>query len=128
MVSILLGSHGYFAKEALASAEMIVGKQENVGVFSLEEQMDLEMIVEEARNQFDMLEKSNGVLILTDILGGTPSNVAMIIQRKNPNTNVLTGFNLPIIIEALLNREQNLEQLVTYLVEAFPSTLQNITK
>jgi PTS system mannose-specific IIA component len=128
LVGILLGSHGYFAKEALASAEMIVGNQENIASFSLEEQMDLEATILSAQESYQSLDKSSGVLILTDIQGGTPSNVAMVIQRKNENTYALAGFNLPLLIEALLNREKNVTNLVSYLEELFPATLSNLSK
>lgn len=128
MVGILLGSHGYFAKEALASAEMIVGNQENIASFSLEEQMDLEATILSAQESYQSLDRTSGVLILTDIQGGTPSNVAMVIQRKNENTYVLAGFNLPLLIEALLNREKNVTDLVSYLEELFPATLSNLSK
>jgi PTS system mannose-specific IIA component len=128
LVGILLGSHGYFAKEALASAEMIVGNQENIASFSLEEQMDLEATILSAQESYQSLDKSSGVLILTDIQGGPPSNVAMVIQRKNENTYALAGFNLPLLIEALLNREKNVTNLVSYLEELFPATLSNLSK
>ncbi|WP_207871936.1 PTS system, mannose-specific IIA component [Enterococcus sp. DIV2402] len=128
MVGILLGSHGYFAKEALASAEMIVGNQENIASFSLEEQMDLEATILSAQESYQSLDRTSGVLILTDIQGGTPSNVAMVIQRKNENTYALAGFNLPLLIEALLNREKNVTDLVSYLEELFPATLSNLSK
>lgn len=128
MVGIMLGSHGYFAKEALTSAEMIAGNQTNVVTFSLEEQMDLEATIVRAQEAYQSLDKTDGVLILTDILGGTPSNVATIIERKNVNTYLLAGFNLPIVIEALLNRERSVEELVVYLEELFPTTLSNLSK
>lgn len=126
MFGILLGSHGHFAKEALKSAEMIIGEQKNVASFSLEENMDLEMTIKKAQEAYTSLDTTDGVIILTDIVGGTPSNVANVIQKKNKNTYVLSGFNLPILLQIFLNREQTAEQIVKQVKEMFPTTLADL--
>ncbi|GMA09318.1 hypothetical protein GCM10025886_24710 [Tetragenococcus halophilus subsp. flandriensis] len=127
MIALLLGSHGKFAKEALESAKMIVGEQENTTSFSLEENMDLKMTIDSAQDAFNTLNTSEGVLLLTDIMGGTPTNVSTVIHKKNPNTRLLAGFNLPILVEALLNRSMELDELVDYLKEQFPGTLSDVS-
>ncbi|MGM0212863.1 PTS sugar transporter subunit IIA [Enterococcus sp. AZ109] len=127
MSAILLGSHGNYAVEALKSAEMIIGEQTNVSSFSLSETMDLAMTIEAAQKSFDRLEKEQGTLILVDLMGGTPANVATIIKRKNPNVRLLTGFNLPLLIETFMNREtKNLDELTEYLKSQFTLTLTEI--
>lgn len=123
MIAILLGSHGEFAKSAVESVEMIIGKQENVAVFSLLETMDLQGTIEMAQQAFDSLDRSEGMLILTDIMGGTPANVATILKRKHEEVYLLTGFNMPLLIEALLNREKDLSELVKSLKQLFPNSL-----
>lgn len=123
MIAILLGSHGEFAKSAVESVEMIIGKQENVAVFSLLETMDLQGTIEMAQQAFDSLDRSEGTLILTDIMGGTPANVATILKRKHEEVYLLTGFNMPLLIEALLNREKDLSELVKSLKQLFPNSL-----
>lgn len=127
MIALLLGSHGNYAKEALKSAEMIIGEQNNVACFSLSETMDLAMTIEEAQKAFELLEKKSGTLILVDIMGGTPGNVATIIKKKNSQVRLLTGFNLPLLIEALMSREsKNLDELTNYLKEQFVVSLIEI--
>ncbi|MCJ7841608.1 PTS sugar transporter subunit IIA [Lederbergia sp. NSJ-179] len=127
MFGILLGSHGHFAEEALKSAEMIIGEQKNVASFSLEENMDLEMTITKAQEAYASLDATDGVIILTDIVGGTPSNVANVIQKKNENTYVLSGFNLPILLQIFLNREQVADQVVKQVKEMFPTTLADLS-
>ncbi len=127
MIAILLGSHGNYAKEAIKSTEMIVGEQENIEAFLLNETMDLTMTIQAAKKAFDQLEKGSGTLILVDIMGGTPSNVATILKKKNSNVRLLSGFNLPLLIEACLNRNtKTLDELTNYLKEQFAASLLEI--
>lgn len=128
MIAILLGSHGNFAKEALASAQMIAGEQANVATFSLQEEMDLTMTITAAQEAFNALDDTAGVLILTDIMGGTPANVGAVLHKKNANTRLLTGFNLPTLIEALLSRAtMDLEELTAHLKDQFPATMSDLS-
>lgn len=128
MIAILLGSHGNFAKEALASAQMIAGEQANVATFSLQEEMDLTMTITAAQEAFNALDDTAGVLILTDIMGGTPANVGAVLHKKNANTRLLTGFNLPTLIEALLSRTtMDLEELTAHLKDQFPATMSDLS-
>lgn len=127
MIAILLGSHGNYANEALKSTEMIVGEQENTQTFVLDETMDLDMTIQAAQKAFDRLEKESGTLILVDIMGGTPSNAATVLKKKNNNIRLLTGFNLPLLIDACLNRNiKTLDELTDYLKEQFDASLLEI--
>lgn len=126
MIAILVGSHGNYAKEALKSAEMVIGEQKNTAYFTLTEMMDLSMTIEVAEVAYQSLDKETGTLILTDIVGGTPTNVATVLKKKGKNISLLAGFNMPLLLEALLNREQELEELVVYLKELFEGTLTEI--
>lgn len=124
MVAIVLGSHGYYAKEALNSVQMIIGEQDNTGYFSLLESMDLSSTIEEANAVFDSLDKSQGVLFLTDIVGGTPNNVANVIMKRNSNVKVVAGFNLPLLIEIFLNRDKGLADLIVHIEEVTHDLIQ----
>lgn len=126
MIAILVGSHGNYAKEALKSAEMVIGDQSNTASFTLTETMDLAMTIEEAQNAYHSLDNEAGTLILTDIVGGTPTNVAAVLKKKEENVSLLAGFNMPLLLEALLNREKELDDLVYYLKELFEDTLTEI--
>ena len=75
-VAVILASHGYLAKEALRSAEMIVGKQDNCAYLAVTEDLNLEQAKEQMNRMYDELDTSKGTIILCDILGGTPSNVS----------------------------------------------------
>ncbi|WP_444641254.1 PTS sugar transporter subunit IIA [Caproiciproducens sp. R1] len=98
----VLLSHGNYAIEALKSAEMIMGKMTDfsaIGLFpgmgsdDLEEALETELAAPAAKSK----EK---VLILTDVPYGTPSNVSLHFAAKNPKVTVISGFNLPLVINA----------------------------
>lgn len=127
-VAVILASHGFFAKEALRSAEMIVGKQQNCAYLAVKEDMNLE----QAKNQMEKLlinlDTSKGIIILCDILGGTPSNVSGAFCLKHENTLVLSGLNLPMLLDLFTNRNRNLNELAESLEKSYKMGFQNISE
>lgn len=98
-MKLILASHGPFAKSILVSAEMIIGKIQNAVAFSLTKEMgpnDLEKLLVE---EISKTPESENIVIGLDLLGGTPSNVATKLMLRYPNIDVLTGINLPMVIE-----------------------------
>ena len=96
-VFIMMMNHGRFGEELRASAELIVGTLEQVEAVSLTAGTSIEEYYEKAEA---LIQASRGkVLILTDLIGGTPCNAAMMLREKY-NAKVLCGVNLPMLIEA----------------------------
>ena len=85
-IGIILISHGHFAKYAMDSAEMIVGKQENYKVISVTDDKDLEDVLRELEDSYKILSKDREVIVLADIFGGTPCNATsrLILNRDRP--------------------------------------------
>jgi PTS system mannose-specific IIA component len=108
-IAIILISHGEFAKYAMDSAQMIVGKQENYEVVSVTNNKDLENVIEEVKEAYKKLKNGREVLILADIFGGTPSNASSTILLEGADVVVYTGFNLAVLLELLLCRELPIE-------------------
>lgn len=98
---ILVLTHGNAGEALVKSAEMIISTLENVQAFSLLPGMSPEEFIEIVKVHLDTLRK--GVLILTDLFGGTPFNVAMALS-KNYDINVVSGVNIAMIIEGDLLR------------------------
>lgn len=95
-------SHGEVAQEMLHSCEMIVGKLVHVNALSLIPGMSVETFLAKAK---EVLQKNEGeTLILSDLYGGTPSNVALMLTRVC-NAQAITGLNLAMLIEAVMMRE-----------------------
>lgn len=113
-VTYILASHGKFAEELLHSAEMIVGKTEQVYTLSLLPETTFEEFLAEAKS---ILEKTDGpVIALADLFGGTPANVLTNLTRSY-DLEVVTGLSLPMFIELYLEAQQDILKDVSLYVE-----------
>ncbi len=99
-LNIVIGTHGRFGKELIKSAEMIVGKMENVKSVSLLPMMSFEVFMQQVNSV--LLDLEGPVLALVDMYGGTPCNVFTALTKKYHH-NVITGLNLPMLIDLYLN-------------------------
>ncbi|OCN04886.1 hypothetical protein A4S06_09880 [Erysipelotrichaceae bacterium MTC7] len=129
-IHIIVSSHGLFAQEARNTAEMIIGhKQENVDVVSVTEGRSFDECLEEMSAKVDSSkEKYEGTLILTDIFGGTPSNIASHMVLIKENVQVYSGLSIPILLELLLTKPQTLAEAKTVVENAYANSLTDITK
>ncbi|MEM7662550.1 MAG: PTS sugar transporter subunit IIA [Pseudomonadota bacterium] len=98
MIGIVVVSHGKLARELVAAAEHVVGVQEHFRAISIEADDDMEarraQIIETAK----ACDQGSGVIILTDMFGGTPSNLAISVMPKG-EIEVIAGVNLPMLIK-----------------------------
>jgi PTS system mannose-specific IIA component len=104
MVGLLLVSHGKIAESFLEVSREIVGTVEGVRVVSLPEPIDEEKVMEDIRRARKEIDRGKGILILTDMFGGTPANLCFSLL-EDPMVEVLTGMNLPMILQLLSSRE-----------------------
>ena len=107
-MGVILASHGFFAKEALNSLEMIQGDFSNARVVSLFPGMSLADFVIKIEEKIEELDTTNGLLIICDIFGGTPSNAAAMILMKYQRKDyyAFAGFKLGILLELSNFREK----------------------
>lgn len=118
MIGILVITHGDFSKGIVQSMELICGKQEALDTLSLNIEDDVEELAQSVCRQAVNLDQGEGVLILTDMLGGSPSNVAARILLR-PGISCVTGVNLPMLIEAVGSRDCcSLAELVSLCMES----------
>ncbi len=104
-------SHGQVANELVAAAEAVVGDLSHIAAVSIGWHDDVEMAQDEIRRAIDNVSTGNGVLILTDMFGGTPTNIAAMFLKEN-EVEIVTGVNLPMVIKlASTNREMTLHEL-----------------
>ncbi|WP_045855201.1 PTS sugar transporter subunit IIA [Raoultella terrigena] len=122
---ILVISHGGFGRELVKSCEMILGKMDNVYCFSLEPGMAPEQLMDDISELLSAAPEN--IIIFTDIYAGTPSNVAAIFAKLR-GYPVICGMNLPMLIEAEMQREEmTLSELVSRIIEAGNGSIKNIT-
>lgn len=98
MIGIVVVSHGKLARELVAAAEHVVGPQENFEAISIEADDDMEARREQIIETALACDQGKGVIILTDMFGGTPSNLAISVMPKG-KIEVLAGVNLPMLIK-----------------------------
>jgi PTS system mannose-specific IIA component len=104
MVGILLVSHGTIAESFLSVAREILGDTEGILAFGLPEPLQEEKVIEEIQQAKKTLDQGEGMLILTDMFGGTPCNLSLSFL-EDEQIEVLTGMNLPMILKILSARE-----------------------
>lgn len=110
MKDIILVSHGDMAKGVKHSLEMITGKQKSVHVVSLKEDGDDKQFESDL---LKIISKLNGKkLIIADLLGGTPCNVALTQYSEDDDVDIIAGMSLPLVVEATLNKQATTKDLI----------------
>jgi len=98
MIGLVLVTHGRLAEEFVAATEHVVGPQDNVRTVCIGPDDDMERRRGEIMQAVEDVDSGAGVILLTDMFGGTPSNLAIsIIDRAN--VEVIAGMNLPMLIK-----------------------------
>ncbi|MEM9495594.1 MAG: PTS sugar transporter subunit IIA [Pseudomonadota bacterium] len=98
MIGLVVVTHGRLAEEFLSAAEHVVGPQEQVKSVSIGPDDDMEKRREDILAAAQAVDGGDGVIILTDMFGGTPSNLAIAVMEK-ANAEVVAGVNLPMLIK-----------------------------
>ena len=110
MVGVILVTHGQFGKHLLEAAQTILGPQEQCADIAVEGAVDMATLLADLKSTVKRMEKGDGVIILTDMFGGTPSNISLSLLQPG-KVDVLTGVNLPMLLRILGMRDQDLPQL-----------------
>lgn len=129
MIGCIVTGHGEFAPGLSKALTMIAGKQENFQVIAFEEGLALDTYEENIRATLEgLLSETEGVLIFTDLLGGTPFRTAMMASSTFENVEILTGTNLPMLIEIGLMRtfESDVKSLAKRAVEVGTEGIQHV--
>ena len=105
MINIILASHGDLAKGILMSAEMIVGKQNNLEVVTLNPNDSPSDFKQQLIDKINCFEDKRQVLFLVDLWGGTPFNQISSYIADKPEYGLISGLNLGMLSECLLTRD-----------------------
>ena len=98
MIGLVLVTHGNLAVELVAALEHVVGPQPNTACVCIGPDDDMEQRRQDILDSVAEVDKGNGVIVLTDMFGGTPSNLAISIMDK-AKVEVIAGVNLPMLIK-----------------------------
>jgi PTS system mannose-specific IIA component len=129
MISVIIGTHGIFSEEILKSAEMIFGAQENVGSVTFKPGEGIENLIEKYNTLIAELDSTDGVLFMVDLFGGSPFNAASIIAMQHENMEIVTGVNLPMILEVLGSRDfLSISELLTIAETSGKEAVKTLSK
>lgn len=98
MIGALITTHGNLGNELIKAAELIKGPLDDILHVSVDQTKNVEDLKKEISNAIKKLDKGKGVLILTDLFGGTPSNISLSFIKEG-KVEVLTGVNLPMVLK-----------------------------
>ncbi len=118
MIGLVLVTHGALAVEFKSAVEHVVGPQEQIETVCIGPDDDMEARREDIIRAVGEANTGNGVIILTDMFGGTPSNLAISVM-KNVGAEVIAGVNLPMLVKlARVRNDLDIKQAVTLAAEA----------
>jgi PTS system mannose-specific IIA component len=122
LTGILLITHGTFSEGIVDSLELLMGKTEKIDTLVLKLGQDVRELKTSIEKKIQKLDDGDGVLVLVDIIGGSPYN--MVAQfLKNFNVECVTGLNLPMLVEAANSK---MSELVDLCIEAGTSSIVSV--
>ncbi len=117
MVGIVVVAHGQFANELVATTEFIVGKKDYITSVMTDPTKPVEVLRDGIASAIKRVDKGDGVLILTDMFGGTPSNISLSFLSGGL-VEVLAGVNLPMLIKlASMDTKMPIKELANMIKE-----------
>jgi len=111
MIGVLVVTHGDFGMHLLGAAQTILGPQDQCESMSVDATLDMNGLLTTLKASAVRLDTGDGLIILTDMFGGTPSNISLSLLQPG-KIEILTGANLPMLLKTLTSRAVgNLNQL-----------------
>ncbi|EJI7842140.1 PTS N'-diacetylchitobiose transporter subunit IIB [Salmonella enterica subsp. enterica serovar Aba] len=113
-IAIVVITHGSSAEPLCKTAEMIVGQQENLAVLDFYPGENVDSLAIKISKSLRQLNTDNGLLFLVDVFGGSPFNAAMLVSSAQRYSDVVSGVNIPMLIDCFMDRNtvKNFSDLV----------------
>ena len=128
MIGIVIAGHGQLASELVATAELIVGPLPAVLSCNISPSLSPREMEEQLKSAILQVDPGQGVLVLADLIGGTPCTRSMALCRK-AHLEVVTGVNLPMVLKAhSLRSTRPLRELAAALVESVRGSVRWVTE
>jgi PTS system mannose-specific IIA component len=129
VIALIISTHGSFSEELVKSSEMIFGSQTNVGVVTFKPGEGTENLVDKYNTLINELDCTDGILFMVDLFGGSPFNAASILALKNDSMEIVTGVNLPMLLEVFGSRDfSSLSELVAIAQSAGKESIKQFVK
>ena len=112
MIGLVLVTHGHLATEFVTALQHVVGKQEHVATVCIGPDDNMEERRNDIIKKIAKVDQGKGVILLTDMFGGTPHNLAISVI-DSPNIEVIAGINLPMLIKlATVRKSSSLKETI----------------
>ena len=117
MIGIVIVAHGGLAREYLSAVEHVVGPQAGIATVAIEDNHDRRAKMAEIQTAADSVDDGTGVVVVTDLFGGSPSNLSLPACAMRDRT-ILYGANLPMLVKLAKSRKLPLADAIAYAKEA----------
>ncbi|MBU3030391.1 PTS sugar transporter subunit IIA [Paracoccus marinaquae] len=118
MIGIVIVAHGGLAREYLSAVEHVVGPQAGFAAVAIEDDHDRAAKTAEIRRAADSVDLGDGVVVVTDLFGGSPSNLSLPACAAGPDRTILYGANLPMLVKLAKSRHLPVADAVAFAKEA----------
>ena len=118
IVGVILVTHADYGAALLRAAEFILGPIQDCSSIQVDVSLDVEGTVARLKEAASLLDRGKGVIILTDMFGGTPTNLSLSLMSSPDTIEVVTGVNLPMLLKVFDNREKSLHELAELALDA----------
>lgn len=117
-IGIIIVTHVDYGSALLRAAEFITGPVQDCTCIQVDASLEVEETVSRLKEAVDRLNTGLGVLVLTDMFGGTPTNLSLSLLGSRADVEVLTGVNLPMLLRILSNRKLPLVNIAELALKA----------
>ena len=111
MIGLMIITHGNLALELKSAMEHMIGDQNDIEIFSITPEDDIDIQKNKIEEKLKELNQGKGVIILTDVFGGTPSNLALNFLEPGI-IEIMSGVNLPMLIKICQLRDKNILEVI----------------
>ena len=116
MIGLVIVGHGDYPQELIRAAESILAESTNMRAVCHQSGDDPSRLTEQIEDAARQVETGEGVIIMTDMMGGTPTNSAL-AMLNHQNIEVVTGVNLPMLLKVPFIKDMDVHKAAVYLVE-----------
>ncbi|WP_260259337.1 PTS galactosamine/N-acetylgalactosamine transporter subunit IIA [Vibrio intestinalis] len=125
MISVILSGHGGFASGIAKAIHQVIGEQPQFKFIDFPEEATTPQLEASMRSAIEEIDSGDGIVFLTDLLGGTPFRTASLLSQERSDIEVVTGTNLQMAAEMLLERDEL--QLIEFRDQAVECAHRGIT-
>lgn len=127
MYEIIVATHGKLSEGFRDTIDMVMGERKGLHFIEFSQNDKIENLREKFINITNSIKDGNEILILTDLFGGTPCNTAIKIALESElRIKILSGVNLPMLIEAILNQDSILDEVIESILNSSKQGIMNI--